>query len=286
MVLLFCAINIWASEIVTLSRWLTHSRTLVRVPPPQDFEQSLQPDHSLGAGQGDSLQLDTTSFSPGQRSCRRSNPRLFGRTQSRVLTFFPPPQEVVQGVHSVHSVQTGQASELQVRTSRWSPSHTKSSVLGRTQSLILCCVPPPHVSEHSVQLVHSVHTGQSLVLHSSVTLESPSQRVLLPDFGTRHSRTLLRIPLPHVLVQTVHSDHPVQYGQSWVLHCSRSSSFPRQSLLLIFPEMGSTHCRKRLRWPPEHVLEQDVQSPQGLHSISKVGFEMLNSLSPYYFECY
>ena len=128
-----------------------------------------------GIGQSASLHCETTSLFPGHNSCSLSTPRLFGKTHSRVFNFFPPPQDVVHGVHSVHSVQTGQGSELQVRISLLSPSQVSSSDFGRTQSRIRCCVPPPQDKEHSVQFVHSVQTGQSLVLHSSVTRESPSQ---------------------------------------------------------------------------------------------------------------
>ena len=249
----------------SLSRWLTHSRILVLVPPPQDLEHSLQPDHSLGAGQGLLLQSDTTSRSPGQRSWSRSHPRALGKTHSLVLTFLPPPQDTEQGVHSVQSVQTGQASVLQDLTSLRSPSQTSSSNLGKTQSRILCWVPPPQDKEHSVQLVHSVQIGQSFVLHSSVNLESPWHNVVSPDLGTKHSRTLLRIPPPQVLVQTVQSDHSDQYGQSWLLQLSFSSGSPKQALLSIFPVASSMHCRNLLLWPPEQDLEQDVHSPQGPH---------------------
>jgi hypothetical protein len=93
--------------------------------------------------------------------------------------------------------------------------------------------------------------------------------VLSPDLGTKHSRTLLRIPPPHVLVHTVHSDHSFQKGQSWMLHFSFSSSFPKQSLLSTFPDKRSTHCRSLRRWPVAHVLEHEVQSPHGLHSRRK-----------------
>ncbi len=198
------------NKTITLSLWLTHSRTLFLVPPPQDFEHWLQSDHSLGRGQTFPLQSATSSLSPGHRSWSRSSPKLFGKTQSRVLTFFPPPHDAEQGVHSVQSVQTGHASPLHVRTSLLSPSQNKLSDLGKTQSRILCCVPPPQVKEHSVHGVHSVQSGHSFELHSSVTRESPSHSVLLPAFGTRHSLTLLRSPLPQVFVHTVHSDHSVQ----------------------------------------------------------------------------
>ena len=79
-----------------------------------------------GRGHFPVLQFSITSSSPGQNNLIFSNPSVSGRTHFLVLTFFPPPQDLVQGDQSVQGVQTGHLFSLQGLISQVSPTHPKS----------------------------------------------------------------------------------------------------------------------------------------------------------------
>ena len=93
--------------------WTKHSRILFCEPPPQvteHFDQSVQ---GVKDGQVSSLHFSIISESPSEH-LKASD---LGKTHSLAFFRSPPPQLLVQGVQSVHSVQTGQGLSLQVSVS-------------------------------------------------------------------------------------------------------------------------------------------------------------------------
>ena len=93
--------------------WTKHSRILFCEPPPQVTEHSDQSVQGVKDGQVSSLHFSIISESPSEH-LKASD---LGKTHSLAFFRSPPPQLLVQGVQSVHSVQTGQGLSLQVSVS-------------------------------------------------------------------------------------------------------------------------------------------------------------------------
>ena len=93
--------------------WTKHSRILFCEPPPHVTEHSDQSVQGVKDGQVFSLHFSIISESPSEH-LKASD---LGKTHSLAFFRSPPPQLLVQGVQSVHSVQTGHGLLLQVSVS-------------------------------------------------------------------------------------------------------------------------------------------------------------------------
>lgn len=145
----------------------THSLTLLLFPPPHVFVHVVQSVHSVQMGHLSSLQGSVIFASPVHWS------PLVVRTHSLSLVLVPPSQDLVHGLHSVQSVQSGQVLELHSRSSELSPWHKNALSAGSTQFRSRRCLPPPQVAVQVVQSVHSVQTGHCWVLQASSSSASP-----------------------------------------------------------------------------------------------------------------
>jgi len=80
----------------------------------------------VSRGQGEVLHSSDTLSSPTQPTALSR-----GCTHVRTLLLLPPPQDALQGVHSVQGVHTGQeVAEHSLRSSR-SPAHPEARDTGR-----------------------------------------------------------------------------------------------------------------------------------------------------------
>ena len=104
----------------------------------------------------------------------------FGRTHSLAFFLLPPPQLTVQGVQSVHSVQTGHGLSLHfsVSTKSWLQGFPCWS-LRLIHCLFLVLIPPPQDFEHSPHSDQGPGVGQVFLLQSSITSSSPGQNNLI-----------------------------------------------------------------------------------------------------------
>ena len=144
-------------------------------------------------------------------------------------------------------------------------------------NFLLC--PPPHVFEHSVQSLQSVHSGHDCWLHSSITSKGPihglSLNKLLERLPSSETSTQFLVfflkPPPHVSEQLDHSDQFSNTGHFLVLQFSTSESGCLHGLLYLLrvPEpdwtfnSGIPHSRDLSRFPPLQVTLHSLQSDQG-----------------------
>ena len=155
-------------------------------------------------------------------------------------------------------------------------------------NFLLC--PPPHVLEHSVQSLQSVHSGQVCWLHSSMTSKGPLQGLssnrlldLLPSSSaSTHLRVFFLKPPPHVSEQLDHSDQSSNSGHFLLLHVETSDkgswqglsySLSVRELVEIF-DIDIPHSRDRSRFPPLHETLHSLHAVHGPSSEkSKVKFK-------------
>ena len=82
-----------------------------------------------------------------------------------------------------------------------------TALVGWIQTRDLSWLPPPHVNEQEDQLLHSVYTGHfwELQISRSKRFSLHGLFLSLLDVWSLHFLVLVRSPLPHVLLQVVHS---------------------------------------------------------------------------------
>ena len=123
-------------------------------------------------------------------------------------------------------------------------------------STVLVSFPFPHEAEHASQrpFFHSPQ-GQAPALHDW-TVDGFIEVGVQSEGG---STVLVFVPFPHVAVQFPHSDMTQSQGQSPVLHCSVSVSFPLHVPLL---QASVITVRFLVLVPPSHALEHSDQLDQ------------------------
>lgn len=145
------------------------------------------------------------------------------------LMLLPPPQVLLQALHSLHKLlldtqSTGQAKVLQAFfwavAGHFLPPRAASATTLRER----LCLPPPQVLvhlDHFVQALVAQSTGQGFLLHGLDSLmilghlapPNKGEVVIVRDF--------LVTPEPQDLEQVLHLLQPVttqSTGQAWVLH--------------------------------------------------------------------
>ena len=105
-----------------------------------------------------------------------------GLLHVRVLCWVPEPQDLLQasgGPQSLQPPSTGQSLVLQAWFSEVAPAHSLPpwAGLGLLHVRVLCCVPVPQDLLQAFggpQSLQPPSTGQSLVLHASLSVASPA----------------------------------------------------------------------------------------------------------------
>jgi len=168
---------------------LLHFLFLLRLPPPQFLEHSLQGPHGLhlvSGGQSWTLQNKTIVEGPGQGlfSVSSRDLALGGTLQVRYLFLVPPPQVWLHSVHSDQSDHSGSGKHGFTLQSSVSSDCPEPQGLARLKGLyghilVLVLEPPPQVLVQLDQGDHSVHDGHLSWLHFLSSNADPLQSSFL-----------------------------------------------------------------------------------------------------------
>jgi hypothetical protein len=111
----------------------------------------------------------------------------------RSLDLIPPPQVLLHSVHPPHSEHSSQLS-LAFTSDGQEPKTTRVLSLEQARSF----------APHAPQSLHSLSSQHSSSLHVSLSLADPMQSGHPVSDDVEHSRSLVRVPSPQVLLHSVH----------------------------------------------------------------------------------